>query len=147
MPRKISLYIIDIFLAFQKINRYIENFENAYQFYRSDIHWDAVMREFQIIGDATKNLIENNFLSRKYRMIVDFRNLIIHAYFGIDYEMVWDIINNELSPFLSEIKSKIFQLDIDVTDAIKFSIKEEQNANRLQNVEFLNSLLKELDIK
>jgi uncharacterized protein with HEPN domain len=60
---------------------------------------DAVVRNFEVIGEAASLLseqykIENPLL--EIREMKDFRNRLIHEYFGIDFETVWSIINNEL---------------------------------------------------
>jgi uncharacterized protein with HEPN domain len=60
---------------------------------------DAVIRNFEIIGEATKNLPSE--LKEKYPIIpweemYRLRNRISHEYFGVDYEIIWDIATNHL---------------------------------------------------
>jgi len=60
---------------------------------------DAVIRNFEIIGEATKHLPKQ--IKEKYPMIpweemYLLRNRISHEYFGIDYEIIWDIAINHL---------------------------------------------------
>ena len=72
-----SLYIVDIFIAIDKINRYTDKFTKADDFKWSELEWDASLRELEIIGEATNKLISLNVLeNKKYRKIVDFRNSI-----------------------------------------------------------------------
>lgn len=66
------------------------------------------MRELQIVGEATKQLVNYKKLSREYRVIVDFRNLIVHEYFSIDADEIWDILHTEL-PRFEKIIYKILQ--------------------------------------
>ena len=61
------------------------------------------MRELQIIGEATKKLLHAGLLDDDYRIIVDFRNVIVHEYFGIDAEEIWDIVHNELPRFAQTV--------------------------------------------
>ncbi|MCD4796414.1 MAG: DUF86 domain-containing protein [Candidatus Cloacimonetes bacterium] len=148
MPkREISLYIVDIFIANEKIKRYISEFSNSKDLLCNEIHWDATMRELQIIGDATSILINNNFLTDKCRLIVDFRNLITHAYFGIDAEMIWNIIHNELPEFIIDILNTIDSKKINIIPAIEFSIKEQQKLSNNLNIKFLNSLRKKYELQ
>ena len=60
---------------------------------------DAVIRNFEIIGEAA-NKIDHDFRIRnpeiEWKRIRGFRNRIIHNYFGIDNEIVWEIIENNL---------------------------------------------------
>ena len=94
--RDISLYIVDIFIAINKIQRYTQKFSNAQDFKWSELQWDATIRELEIIGEATNNLIKSQILeNNKYRKIVDFRNVIIHGYFGIDEDEVWSVVQDK----------------------------------------------------
>ena len=79
--RTIEFFIFDIFVAILKIERTVSNFENAQELLHSYTHWDSVIREFEIIGEASKYLLKENVLSKTYQPVVDFRNVIIHEYF------------------------------------------------------------------
>ena len=60
---------------------------------------DAVVRNFEIIGEASKNIpekIRNKYPSVPWRKMIGLRNLISHEYFGIDYEMIWTIAKESL---------------------------------------------------
>ncbi|MEA3498026.1 MAG: HepT-like ribonuclease domain-containing protein, partial [Campylobacterota bacterium] len=101
--RDSSLYIIDIFIAHNKISRYTSKFNSADELLWSELEWDATMRELEIIGEATNTLIKLETLdNNKFRKIVDFRNIIIHGYFGIDENEVWDVIQNKISFFIKD---------------------------------------------
>ncbi len=70
---------------------------------------DAVIRNFEVLGEACKyistELKMNNPLV-EWRKISDFRNILIHDYFGINYEILWKIIEEEL-PAQLEFLDKI----------------------------------------
>jgi uncharacterized protein with HEPN domain len=60
---------------------------------------DAVIRNFEIIGEAAKNIpekIKEKYPSIPWNKMYGLRNLISHEYFGIDYEMIWEISKNNL---------------------------------------------------
>jgi uncharacterized protein with HEPN domain len=97
--RDFGFYFVDIFIAISKIKRYSNRFENYDDLLYDEVYWDAVMREFQIIGEATNILLKENIIYDEYRDIVDFRNIIVHHYFGINAELIWDIIKNHLDIF------------------------------------------------
>jgi uncharacterized protein with HEPN domain len=62
---------------------------------------DAVIRNLEIIGEASKNVSEAfQELSHdiEWKKIVGLRNILAHAYFGINQQMVWDIVQNKLQP-------------------------------------------------
>ena len=66
---------------------------------------DAVVRNFTIIGEAISRLPENfkqQYPRIEWQVIKDFRNRIVHDYFGIDLEIVWDIIQT----YLTRVKIK-----------------------------------------
>ena len=68
-------------------------------FCNSKITIDAVIRNFEIIGEAAKMIsgkLKTSYPLIEFSLMTDFRNLLIHEYFGVDHEKVWGIINNEL---------------------------------------------------
>lgn len=73
---------------------------------------DAVVRNFEIIGEASKLLTEE-FKSDNpqvdWRILTDFRNLLIHEYFGISYKTVWKIIQEEAQEHLDFLETIEFE--------------------------------------
>jgi uncharacterized protein with HEPN domain len=70
---------------------------------------DAVVRNYEIIGEAANLISEStrkNYPLIEFRLMADFRNLLIHEYFGVDYEKVWDITQTEL-PYNYELLKRI----------------------------------------
>lgn len=74
--RDLSLNILDIMIAVDRIKRYTKQFSNSEELMLSELEWDATLRELQIIGDAVNTLLRFNVLDPSYRRIVDFRNQI-----------------------------------------------------------------------
>jgi len=74
---------------------------------------DAVVRNFQIIGEASKNLpdlIKGKYTYVPWEEMYRLRNRISHEYFGIDYEIIWDIATEELPSNHKDI-SEILKLE------------------------------------
>jgi len=94
--RESTFYLVDLFLAIYKIKKYTRAFSSAEALMYDELHWDAVMRELQIVGETISALQKQKILDDQYRKIVDFRNVITHAYFGIDKSVVWDVVINKL---------------------------------------------------
>lgn len=68
---------------------------------------DAVIRNFEIIGEASKNLsiaIKDKYSNVPWEEMYRLRNRISHEYFGIDYEIIWDIITRHLPKNHNDIK-------------------------------------------
>ena len=99
-------FLGDIREAIQRIAAYTEGM--AYeQFVKDSKTQDAVIRNLEVIGEATKNL--SNPLRKMYPQIpwkdlAGMRDKMIHHYFGINYEIVWTIAKEELPGLLPEIE-------------------------------------------
>jgi len=142
LDRDNSLYVVDIFIACDKISRYTKRFNNAQDFLYSELEWDATIRELEIIGEATNSLLKSNAVDAKYRRIVDFRNQIIHGYFGVDENIVWDIITKKLDLYLCDLRS----LCINLSDAIELAkIEYSKNKNILSLLNNLEKMTKKVE--
>ena len=102
-----TMYFEDILVAINRIFEYTQDydFKTFIQDYKTI---DAVIRNFEIIGEATKNIpneIKEQYPDVPWNEMYSLRNRISHAYFGIDYEIIWDIIENHLSQNKLEIEN------------------------------------------
>jgi len=144
MSRDYRLYISDIFIAINKIQRYTDDFISADSLRWSEMAWDATIRELEIIGEATRALIEDDILeNKKYRKIVDFRNIIAHAYFGLDEDEVFIVIKEKLSPFEDELIDLITEKDIPIQEVLLLTIEENKKVAPL--TDYLKKLYKRFD--
>ena len=110
MPNKrsVELFIVDIFVAIQKIKHYTQMIENADDFLADQLRWDACIRNLEIIGEATNNLLKdeifNSYSPKYFRQVVNFRNMISHAYFGISQEEVWNVVTEKIDILEVDLK-------------------------------------------
>ena len=99
-------YIIDIQEAMARILMYIEGLTYE-QFMKDCKTQDAVVRNLEVIGEATRNL-SGNFKKVHPRIpwkdMAGVRDKMIHHYFGINYEIVWTISKEELASLSNQIK-------------------------------------------
>lgn len=67
---------------------------------------DAVIRNFEIIGEAASRLspVIRNLPGVPWRKIIAFRNRLIHAYWSVDLPLVWDVVENELPRLKAEVQ-------------------------------------------
>ncbi len=93
-----KLLLEDMLESALKIKRYTLGLDYD-SFVADDKTIDAVVRNFEIVGEAA-NRIDPDYRSMnpeiEWKRLRGFRNRIIHEYFGIDYEIVWSIIENDL---------------------------------------------------
>ena len=132
--RDISFYVVDIFIAIDKVDRYTKNFTNPQELLHDEMVWDATIRELEIIGEATKHLLKANIIPSSYRRIVDFRNQINHAYFGIDEKIVWDVVKDKLGIYRNDLISVVVSENIYLQDAIDEMKVDRQSNNYVLNV-------------
>jgi uncharacterized protein with HEPN domain len=106
--REIRLYIEDALEAIEAIDSYLDGL--SYDNFITDRKtYSATIREYIIIGEAiahTIDILEVKVPDFPWRIIKDFRNIIVHEYFGVDSEMVWDISTNELK----NLKEKLLHI-------------------------------------
>lgn len=107
--RNHSLYLKDILTAITSIEEFVKGMDFD-EFRKDDKTSSAVIRKFEIIGEATKKIPES--LKKKYpeipwKEMAGMRDKLIHFYFGIDYKLVWQTIKHripQIKPFIYEIK-------------------------------------------
>jgi len=113
--RDLILLLEDMLESALKIKRYTTNL-NFDSFLNDDKTIDAVVRNFEIIGEAA-NRIDPDFRivnpEIEWNRIRGFRNRIVHNYFGIDYEIVWTIIENDIEYLIEQIESVILKSKTD----------------------------------
>lgn len=89
-----------------RIQEYITGLDFI-QFKRDYKTVDAVIRNLEVIGEASKNLskgIKDSHPNVPWEEMYRLRNRISHEYFGIDYEIIWDIISRHLPKNHEDIK-------------------------------------------
>jgi len=76
-------------------------------FFRNETLQRAFIRSIEIIGEATKKLpdtLKQKYPNVEWKAIAGMRDRLIHDYFGIDYEIVWDVVINKIPLLHKEIQ-------------------------------------------
>jgi len=103
--RQWSLYLDDIKLAIKNINKYIKGMRFN-DFVKDSKTQDAVVRNLEVIGEAAKHIpqsITKKFPGIPWAQVISMRNKMIHAYFGIDPDIVWQTIKEDLPQLQKQI--------------------------------------------
>jgi uncharacterized protein with HEPN domain len=107
-------FLIDILDSIENIENFIEGFDFE-EFSRDTKTIYAVVRALEIIGEATKNLpnsLKAEYPEVPWRDMAGFRDKVVHGYFGVDLEVVWDTAVDD-TPSLKPLIAKI----LDETEA------------------------------
>jgi len=92
------MYLEDIQLSMKRIAEYIDGY--SFSDFKKDYKTvDAVIRNFEIIGEASKNVpdsVKDRYDNVPWPEMYYLRNKVSHEYFGVDYEIIWDVAKNYL---------------------------------------------------
>lgn len=106
MPRDSKVYLEDILEATRKITTYTGGLSRA-AFLADDKTIDAVVRNLEVIGEAVKQLPDDlraQHSAVEWKKIAGLRDMLIHEYFGLDAEIVWDIVQNKVPALDREVR-------------------------------------------
>jgi len=101
-----TVYLQHILDAIEKINSYAAVGKETFM---TTTHWqDAIIRNMEIIGEATKRLsdaLKQSNPEIRWRNIAGLRDVLIHDYMGVDLEVIWNVIVRDLP----ELKKNILE--------------------------------------
>jgi len=104
-----QLFLQDILDSGESIRSYVQGITFD-QFERERMRYSAVIREFEIIGEAVGKLpgqMKDRFPDIAWQDIKDFRNLLTHEYFGVDLQIVWNTIQSDLPQLLAAVRTMV----------------------------------------
>jgi uncharacterized protein with HEPN domain len=112
-PQRLVDYLQHILTAIEKIQRYTETDKD--DFVGSDLVQDAVIRNLEIVGEASRNIDRDfpEFVAAHPELPLMFayemRNVLSHSYFNVDLEIVWNTISSDLPKMKKQIETIITQ--------------------------------------
>lgn len=106
MKRDLILFVGDILENIKLLENSTGNISRKELENNLDIR-DATVRRLEVMGEAVKNI--PNLFREKYpevpwKKLAGLRDVIIHAYFGVDLDVIWDIVKNDISPLKKQIE-------------------------------------------
>ena len=106
MSRHDRLYLNDMIEACEKLVLCIEGRDRA-TLEADWVRYDAVLRNLEILGEAAKGVSESVRLAQAsvpWRKIGAMRDIVIHHYFGLDKDAIWDAVKNRVPGLLEELR-------------------------------------------
>lgn len=102
-------FLSDIKEAARRTTSYTENM--TYEDFLEDIKTqDAVIRNIEIIGEGAKNISEelkNKYMEIPWKSMAGIRDKLIHHYFGVNLDIVWNVVKEELPEIILQIEDII----------------------------------------
>ena len=102
-------YLKDILIACENIISYMEGYDFD-GFVNDRKTQDAIIRNIEILGEAVKNIsgaLKSKYEEVEWKEIAKTRDKLIHAYFGVDLDVLWNIIKDDIPKLKSQIKEII----------------------------------------
>ena len=100
------LFLEHVIEALEKILKYTEGLDED-TFYVNEMARDAVIRQFEIAGEAANKLTKNfreKYPEAPWNKVITMRNILIHGYADVDIGIVWDTAKNDAPVLLEQIK-------------------------------------------
>lgn len=100
------MFLRDILSAMEAIERFVEGM-NFDEFVKDDKTSSAVIRKLEIIGEAARHIPESlreKFPDIPWRGMAGMRDRLIHGYFEVDYQLVWEVVKREIPKLKPRLK-------------------------------------------
>ena len=113
MKRDSKLFVKDIIDAMESIEKFIGKM-TLDELQEDEKTSSAVIRKFEVIGEAAKympNNVKDKHKDIQWKSMAGMRDRLIHAYFGIDYKLVWAAIKNEIPKLKPKLKKLLSSLE------------------------------------
>lgn len=110
--RNHKIYLKDILTAMEGIEKFVEGMDFE-KFKEDDKTSSAVIRKFEIIGEAAKHIpdeIVQKYSQIPWKEMAGMRDRLIHVYFGVDYKLVWRTVKERLPELIPLLKKAMEEI-------------------------------------
>ncbi|MBF0563901.1 MAG: DUF86 domain-containing protein [Nitrospirae bacterium] len=107
MSKDNLVYLRHILDATVRIGEYTEGF-SADDFLKNRLVQAGVIRELEIIGEATKQIskeLKDEYPATPWKKMAGIRDKLIHQYFGVDLKLIWDTVEVEIPVLKNKIEA------------------------------------------
>lgn len=107
MSRNWRLHLRDMIDSCRRIQDYATDLP-ASHFFAHEMVYDAIVRNVELLGEAARQIpesVRDRAPEIAWREIIGLRNILIHSYFGIDDEILWDVVTARISPLAEALEA------------------------------------------
>lgn len=107
--RRDETLLLDMLIAARKISRFADGL-NRETLETNEMAASAIMREFQVLGEAARVLSDEgkkNYSQIPWNVISGMRNRLIHEYFNIDFDILWETIRNGIPSLTTQLEAVV----------------------------------------
>ena len=107
MSRDWIMYLQDIAQSCEKISRFAGGLTQS-DLIQDEKTYDAIVRNLEIVGEASKHVpdeIREQLSEVEWRKAAGLRDMLAHVYFGIDNDILWDIVQNKVPQLAEAVRS------------------------------------------
>ena len=104
--RRDDSYLLDMLLAARKAAKFAQGLSYE-RFIQSDLHQNAIFKVLEIIGEAASRISDATREAHPgipWTDVVGLRNRIVHAYFEIDLDVIWNIVTGDVPALIAELE-------------------------------------------
>jgi len=105
-----DFFLDAMLMAMKKIRAYTADFNSFTQFDKDELVKDAVIRNFEIMGESVKHIpfsFQRKHKQLPWNHILALRNFVVHEFFDVDDEVLWEIIQTDLSRNIADLEEVI----------------------------------------
>ena len=100
-------YLVDILLAARSAVKFADGLTQQ-QFEQDALHRYAIMKVVEIVGEAASRLTaktKEELPGIEWGKIIGMRHRLVHDYFAVDYDILWEVVQNDLPKLISQLEA------------------------------------------